>query len=103
MFEKSLQSWFGGSGLKHYPPQKTPESFAKEVEQITQDVVRLSAKAQITHIELPEDIPDLPTELSYWVAKSLRVAWRVKTNVAENGRILPSTRTRSRNFTSTAT
>ncbi len=34
-------------------------------------MVRLSAKLTDQTIELPEDIPDLPTELSYWVASNL--------------------------------
>ncbi|MEM8778564.1 MAG: LON peptidase substrate-binding domain-containing protein [Cyanobacteria bacterium P01_G01_bin.49] len=44
---------------------------AREVEQLLQDVVRLSAKLTDQKIELPDDLPDLPTELSYWVAGNL--------------------------------
>jgi ATP-dependent Lon protease len=42
-----------------------------DVEQLLRDVVRLSAKLTDQDIELPEDIPDLPTELSYWVGSNL--------------------------------
>lgn len=51
-------------------PQKDLRSLAFEVQQLLQDVVRLSAKLTEQKIELPEDIPDLPTELSYWVASN---------------------------------
>jgi ATP-dependent Lon protease len=44
---------------------------ATEVETLLRDVVRLSAKLTDQKIELPEDLPNLPTELSYWVASNL--------------------------------
>jgi ATP-dependent Lon protease len=48
---------------------------ASEVEQLLRDVVRLSAKLTEQNIELPQDLPALPKELSYWVASNLyRVA-----------------------------
>jgi ATP-dependent Lon protease len=34
-------------------------------------VVRLSSKLTDRDIELPEDLPDLPRELSYWIASNL--------------------------------
>ncbi|CAA9562302.1 Uncharacterized protein, similar to the N-terminal domain of Lon protease [uncultured Synechococcales cyanobacterium] len=40
------------------------------VKQLLQDVVHLSAKLTDQEIELPKDIPSLPTELSYWVASN---------------------------------
>ncbi len=43
----------------------------KDVEQLLRDVVRLSSKLMDQPIDLPEDIPSLPTELSYWVASYL--------------------------------
>ena len=57
--------------IEDQPPVKDLHSLAEEVEQLLQDVVRLSAKLTDQKIELPEDIPDLPTELSYWVASNL--------------------------------
>lgn len=51
-------------------PKKDLRSLAFEVQQLLQDVVRLSAKLTEQKIELPEDIPDLPTELSYWIASN---------------------------------
>jgi len=56
--------------IEDYPPKQDMRSLATEVEQL-QDVVRLTAKLTDQKIELPENIPDLPTELSYWVASNL--------------------------------
>ena len=44
---------------------------AKEVDRLLQDVVRLSAKLTDQPLELPDDLPVLPVELSYWVAGNL--------------------------------
>lgn len=44
---------------------------AHQVGQLLQDVVRLSAKLTGQEIELPDTMPDLPTELSYWIASNL--------------------------------
>ncbi|MUL37268.1 LON peptidase substrate-binding domain-containing protein [Gloeocapsopsis dulcis] len=57
--------------IEDNPPQKDLKLLAKEVEQLLHDVVRLSAKLTEQSIEVPKDIPDLPTELSYWVASNL--------------------------------
>lgn len=57
--------------MEDNPPEKDLRPLASEVEQLLQDVVRLSAKLTDQNIELPENIPDLPTELSYWVASNL--------------------------------
>ncbi|MBW4645096.1 MAG: LON peptidase substrate-binding domain-containing protein [Goleter apudmare HA4340-LM2] len=57
--------------IEDQPPTKDLRPLASEVEQLLRDVVRLSAKLTEQNIELPEDLPDLPTELSYWVASNL--------------------------------
>ncbi len=57
--------------MEDHPPEQDLRPLATEVEQLLQDVVRLSAKLTDQNIELPENIPDLPTELSYWVASNL--------------------------------
>lgn len=57
--------------MEDYPPEQDLRPLATEVEQLLQDVVRLSAKLTDQNIELPENIPELPTELSYWVASNL--------------------------------
>ncbi|MEH2444397.1 MAG: LON peptidase substrate-binding domain-containing protein [Nostoc sp.] len=57
--------------IEDQPPTKDLRPLSTEVEQLLRDVVRLSAKLTEQNIELPEDLPDLPTELSYWVAGNL--------------------------------
>jgi ATP-dependent Lon protease len=57
--------------IEDQPPKKDLQALATEVEQLLRDVVRLSGKLTEQNIELPENIPDLPIELSYWVASNL--------------------------------
>jgi ATP-dependent Lon protease len=57
--------------IEDEPPIKDLRPMANEVEQLLKDVVRLSAKLTEQNIELPEDLPDLPLELSHWVASNL--------------------------------
>jgi ATP-dependent Lon protease len=53
------------------PPLKDLKPMATEVEELLRDVVHLSAKLTSQKIELPDDLPSSPTELSYWVASNL--------------------------------
>lgn len=46
-------------------------SLGMNVEQLLKDVVHLSSKLTGQEIELPDNIPSLPIELSYWVASNL--------------------------------
>jgi ATP-dependent Lon protease len=57
--------------LEDKPPTKDLRPIAKEVDKLLKDVVHLSAKLTDQKIELPDDLPSLPTELSYWVAGNL--------------------------------
>ncbi|WP_107668148.1 LON peptidase substrate-binding domain-containing protein [Cyanothece sp. BG0011] len=57
--------------LEDKPTTENVEPLATEVGQLLRDVVRLSAKLTDQKIELPDDLPDLPVELSYWVAGNL--------------------------------
>jgi ATP-dependent Lon protease len=57
--------------IEDQPTEKDLRVLSTEVDQLLQDVVHLSAKLTGQEIELPDDIPDLPTELSYWVASNL--------------------------------
>jgi len=52
-------------------PTEDLHPLAANVEELLADVVRLSAKLMDQNIEIPDDIPSLPTELSYWVASNL--------------------------------
>ncbi|MEA5509613.1 LON peptidase substrate-binding domain-containing protein [Crocosphaera sp. UHCC 0190] len=57
--------------MEDQPTTEDLYPLAGEVEQLLQDVVRLSGKLTDQKIELPDDLPDLPVELSYWVAGNL--------------------------------
>ncbi|MGG6270379.1 LON peptidase substrate-binding domain-containing protein [Leptolyngbya sp. AN03gr2] len=57
--------------IEDHPPTQDLRPLAKDVNQLLYDVVRLSEKLSGQDIELPEEIPSLPTELSYWIASNL--------------------------------
>lgn len=57
--------------IEDQPASKDLRPLATDVEQLLRDVVRLSSKLTEQNIELPEDLPSLPIELSYWVASNL--------------------------------
>ncbi|MGL5872312.1 MAG: LON peptidase substrate-binding domain-containing protein [Xenococcaceae cyanobacterium] len=61
--------------IEDEPPVNDLRPMANDVMSLLRDVVRLSAKLTDRKLELPEDLPTLPLELSYWVASNLdRVA-----------------------------
>ncbi|NJL19613.1 MAG: LON peptidase substrate-binding domain-containing protein [Leptolyngbyaceae cyanobacterium SM1_3_5] len=60
--------------IEDEPTDRDLRPLAGEVDQLLRDVVRLSAKLMSEDIQLPSDIPDLPLELSYWVAGNLHGA-----------------------------
>jgi ATP-dependent Lon protease len=53
---------------EHYEDEL--DDLAKQMRQILQDVVRLSAKLADKKVEFPDDLPTAPQELSFWVAGS---------------------------------
>ncbi len=57
--------------IEDVPSEKELGELAYQVDILLKDVVRLSGKLMGHQIELPEDIPTLPKELSYWVASNL--------------------------------
>lgn len=57
--------------LEDESPQIDLYPLANDVATLLQDVVKLSAKLTDQKIELPDDIPDLPRELSFWIASNL--------------------------------
>jgi ATP-dependent Lon protease len=61
--------------IEDEPTDQNLSPLVQSVEQLLQDVVRLSAKLTGEDITLPEQIPDLPIELSYWVASTLSGAF----------------------------
>ncbi len=56
--------------IEDTPTQMDLRVLAADVTRLLEDVVRLSAKLTDQVIEVPKDIPSLPTELSYWVASN---------------------------------
>lgn len=57
--------------IEDNPPSQDLHPLAREVDALLRDVVCLSAKLTDQNIELPDDMPSLPVELSYWVAGNL--------------------------------
>ncbi|MCL2924938.1 MAG: LON peptidase substrate-binding domain-containing protein [Trichodesmium sp. MAG_R04] len=57
--------------IEDAPSEKELGELANQVYLLLKDVVHLSGKLMDQRIELPEDIPNLPKELSYWVASNL--------------------------------
>jgi len=57
--------------IEDHTPTQDLRPLRESVEQLLRDVIRLSAKLTEQEIELPEDLPTLATELSYWVASNL--------------------------------
>ena len=57
--------------IEDKPSAEDLSPMATEVEELLRDVVHLSAKLTSQKIELPDDLPSSPTELSYWVASNL--------------------------------
>ena len=57
--------------IEDQPSKQDLSSLVGEVDQLLRDVVHLSAKLTSQKVELPNNIPDLPLELSYWIASNL--------------------------------
>ena len=57
--------------IEDEPVEEDLKPLAAEVDRLLRDVVRLSGKLTSQEIEFPDDIPDLPLQLSYWVASTL--------------------------------
>ena len=57
--------------IEDKPPEQDLKSMAVEVEELLRDVVRLHSKLTDQRNELPDNLPDLPIELSYWVASQI--------------------------------
>ena len=57
--------------IEDAPSEKELRELATKVDLLLKDVVHLSGKLMDQRIKLPEDIPNLPKELSYWVASNL--------------------------------
>jgi ATP-dependent Lon protease len=58
--------------IEDQPTERDLQTLTADVDQLLRDVVHLSTKLTGQEIELPDDIPDSPIELSYWVAGNLK-------------------------------
>lgn len=57
--------------IEDEPTQVDLNPMANKVETLLRNVVSLSAKLNNQKIDLPDDLPSLPTDLSYWIASNL--------------------------------
>ena len=57
--------------IEDQPSSQDLSSLVGEVDQLLRDVVHLSAKLTSREVELPNNVPNLPLELSYWIASNL--------------------------------
>ncbi|MDJ0689181.1 MAG: LON peptidase substrate-binding domain-containing protein [Xenococcaceae cyanobacterium MO_188.B32] len=57
--------------IEDKPPQEDLRPMATNVETLLRNVVSLSAKLNNQKIDLPDDLPSAPTDLSYWIASNL--------------------------------
>lgn len=57
--------------IEDKPTNQDLRPLASDVDRLLRDVVHLSAKLTDQTIDLPENIPNIPIELSYWVASNL--------------------------------
>ncbi len=68
-FRVGLVEW-----IEDQPSTEDPGELVDQVSTLLQDVVRLSAKLMERNVELPENVPTTPTELSYWIAGNFQGA-----------------------------
>ena len=67
-YRTAMVSW-----LEDEPVADTDQlnSLRDKVSEALNDVVQLTSKLQNREVELPEDLPDLPRELSFWISAHL--------------------------------
>jgi len=69
--------------IEDEPPQKDLKDIAQDVEKLLRDVVHLYGKLSGQEMDLPDDLPDLPRELSYWVGHTLNGVHQEQQNLLE--------------------
>lgn len=67
-YRTAMVSW-----LEDEPVEDAPRlnNLRDQVDAALKDVVSLTAKLQNREVELPDDLPDLPRELSFWIGAHL--------------------------------
>ncbi|MBF2050336.1 MAG: LON peptidase substrate-binding domain-containing protein [Elainella sp. C42_A2020_010] len=69
--------------IEDEPTERDLHGLMTDVDQLLRDVVQLSVKLTGQEIELPDDIPNSPIELSYWVAGNLKGVAREQQSLLE--------------------
>lgn len=67
-YRTAMVSWLEDEPVSN---QDSLSSLRDQVHQALTDVVTLTAKLQNREVELPDDLPDLPRELSFWIGAHL--------------------------------
>ena len=67
-YRTAMVSWLEDEPVSN---QDSLSSLRDQVHKALTDVVTLTAKLQNREVELPDDLPDLPRELSYWIGAHL--------------------------------
>jgi ATP-dependent Lon protease len=57
--------------IEDYQPETDLTALSEEVSQLLKDIAYLLAKLTDKTVELPENLPDAPVNLSFWVASNL--------------------------------
>ena len=79
-YRTAMVSW-----LEDEPVADTDQlnSLRDMVREALNDVVQLTSKLQNREVELPDDLPDLPRELSFWISAHLDQAASEQQNLLE--------------------
>ena len=79
-YRTAMVSW-----LEDEPVADTEQlnSLRDRVSEALSDVVQLTSKLQNRDVELPDDLPDLPRELSFWISAHLDQAASEQQNLLE--------------------
>ena len=67
-FRSAMVSWMEDDGVDDSGPL---HDLSSRVDAALKDVFSLTAKLQNREVEVPDDIPDLPRELSFWIGAHL--------------------------------
>ena len=67
-YRTAMVSWIEDAPIQD---QDSLNTLHKQVHNALTDVVSLTAKLQTREVELPEDLPELPRELSFWIGAHL--------------------------------
>ena len=67
-YRTAMVSWLEDEPVSN---QDSLSSLCDQVHKALTDVVTLTAKLQNREVELPDDLPDLPRELSFWIGAHL--------------------------------